>query len=87
MIKITKPFSVSENGIEITKYEENSLHEDLPPVALAHGKSIDAYTKEKSPGEIEAEKVKAAEAKKIAEAKAKKIVKAKTAEAEKGTDQ
>jgi hypothetical protein len=45
MFKITKAFSASENGTEIARYKEGSLHLDLPPVALAHGKNIDAYTK------------------------------------------
>ena len=45
MFKILKTFKASENGVNVTEYKENSIHEDLPLVALAHGKNIDGYTK------------------------------------------
>jgi hypothetical protein len=78
MFKITKAFSASENGTDIVKYEKDSLHEELPAVALAYGHHIEAIAAEKSQDELAAEaaaKVEAADDKK-AKAADKKAAKA-----------
>jgi len=74
MLKITQSFLASENGIDIVKYEKDSLHEELPPIALAHGKNIDAYTK------LKGDELKAAK-------EAIKLAKEQALNAEQGDDQ
>lgn len=67
MLEITKSFSASENGVDVARYNEGDIVEALPPVALAHGKNIDGYTKLKD-AELKAAKAELEEIAKLAAA-------------------
>jgi hypothetical protein len=80
MLKITKSFSASENGIDIVKYQKDSLHKELPAVALAYGHHINAIAAEKSQDELAAEAAAKVEAEAVAKVEAADDKKAKAAD-------